>query len=160
MQFLKSKVKGEPERLIQHFQISCSNYPLCWDILNHRYDNKRRIFISHLKNILNIPTIQQKSANHLKRIHDTTYESVNAINLGVDVSSWDPFLVRILVEKLDSETNDDYMDSLKSPRELPVLREFLQFLENKFMSLEISRKNHFNLRIINLIKAHKIIQNR
>ncbi|PZC85571.1 hypothetical protein B5X24_HaOG216679 [Helicoverpa armigera] len=145
MQFLKSKVKGEPERLIQHLQISSSNYALCWDILNHRYDNKRRIFLSHLKNILNIPAIQQKSANHLKRIHDTTYESVNAIkNLGVDVSTWDPFIVCILAEKLDSETNDDYMDSLKSPRELPVLREFLQFLENKFMSLEISRKKQDN----------------
>ncbi|KAH9629862.1 hypothetical protein HF086_005381 [Spodoptera exigua] len=145
MQFLKSKVKGEPERLIQHLRISSSNYALCWDILNHRYDNKRRIFLSHLKNIFNIPAIQQKSANHLKRIHDTTYESVNAIkNLAVDVSTWDPFLVCILAEKLDSETNDDYMDSLKSPRELPVLREFLQFLENKFMSLEISRKKQDN----------------
>lgn len=145
MQFLKSKIKGEPEKLIQHLHISSSNYPVCWSILSHRYDNKRRIFLSHLKNILNIPVSQQKSVSHLKRIHDTTYESVNAIkNLGIDVSTWDPFLVCILTEKLDSETNDDYVDSLKSPRELPVLVEFLQFLENKFISMETSRKKPEN----------------
>ncbi|XP_022827101.1 uncharacterized protein LOC111356845 [Spodoptera litura] len=141
MQFLKSKIKGEPEKLIQHLQISSDNYLVSWNILTHRYDNKRRIFISHLKNLLNIPTSQQKSVSYLKRIHETTYESVNAIrNLGIDVSTWDPFLVCILADKLDPETNDDYIDSLKSPKELPVLEEFLLFLENKFTSLETSRK--------------------
>ncbi|KAJ8703597.1 hypothetical protein PYW07_017521 [Mythimna separata] len=49
MQFLKSKIKGEPEKLIQHLQISSDNYPVCWNILTHRYDNKRRIFISSQK---------------------------------------------------------------------------------------------------------------
>lgn len=145
MQYLKSKIKGEPEKLIQHLQISSDNYPVCWNILNHRYNNKRLIFTSYLNNILNIPANQQQSSNHIKRIHDTTYESVNAIkNLGVDVSSWDPFLVCILSQKLDSDTYEDYLQALKSPRELPVLEDFLNFLETKFMMLETSRKKYEN----------------
>lgn len=41
MQFLKSKIKGEPERLIQHLPISADNYYTCWEILNQRYNNKK-----------------------------------------------------------------------------------------------------------------------
>lgn len=141
MQFLKSKIRGEPEKLIQHLQISSDNYPICWNILNHRYNNKRLIFTSYLNNMLYIPVSQQQSSNHIKRIHDTAFESVNAIkNMGVDVTSWDPFLVCILSQKLDSDTYEDYLQALKSPRELPVLEDFLNFLETKFMMLETSRK--------------------
>lgn len=91
MQFLKSKVKGEAERLIQHLPISSDNYIISWDILSHRYDNKRMIFTSHINILLNLPVSQQASINHIKRIHDTALETMNAIqNLGVDVKSWDP----------------------------------------------------------------------
>lgn len=141
LQFLKSKIKGEPEKLIQHLQISSDNYLVCWQILNHRYDNKRLIFTSHLTNLMNIPISQQQSSQHIKRIHDTTYESINGIrNLGIDISSWDPFLVHLLSQKLDAETYNDYIQSLKSPRDLPILKDFLNFLETKFMMLETSRK--------------------
>ncbi|XP_045496903.1 uncharacterized protein LOC123695185 [Colias croceus] len=143
LQFLKSKVKGEPEKMIQHLQISSDNYLISWNILSHRYDNKRLIFTSHLNNLLNIPNLQYQSYQHIKQIHDITYESINAIeNLGINVSSWDPFLVCILSQKLDTETYNDYMQSLKSPREIPVLKDFLQYLETKFMTLETSRKKH------------------
>ncbi|CAF4958511.1 unnamed protein product [Pieris macdunnoughi] len=144
LQFLKSKVKGEPEKLIQHLQVSSDNYLISWNILSHRYDNKRLIFTSHLNNLLNIPNIQYQSYNHIKRIHDVTNESINAIeNLGINVSSWDPFLVCILSQKLDADTYNEYIQSLKSPRELPVLQDFLQFLETKF-TLETSRKKQEN----------------
>lgn len=40
MQHLKSKVKGEAERLIQHLHISAENYNTAWEILCQRYNNK------------------------------------------------------------------------------------------------------------------------
>lgn len=48
MQFLKSKMKGEAEKLIQHLSISSENYETAWEILNHRYSNKKLISSSHL----------------------------------------------------------------------------------------------------------------
>lgn len=141
MQFLKGKVKGEAERLIQHLPISSDNYIICWEILNHRYDNKRRIFTSHANVFLNLPNIQQQSFSAIKKLHDVTLESLHAIkNLGADISTWDPLLVHILSQKLDSESYSEYIESLKSPRELPVLQDFLTFLENKFTSLETARR--------------------
>lgn len=141
MQFLKSKVKGEAERLIQHLPISSDNYIISWNILSNRYDNKRMIFTSHINILLNLPVSQQASINHIKRIHDTALETMNAIqNLGVDVKSWDPLIVHILGQKLDSDTFSEYNAAIKQPRELLELNEFLAFLEGKFTSMEASRR--------------------
>ena len=48
MQFLKGKVQGESERLIQHLTISSEKYLICWEILNHRYTNKKYICTVHI----------------------------------------------------------------------------------------------------------------
>ncbi|KAF9410678.1 hypothetical protein HW555_010305 [Spodoptera exigua] len=145
MQFLKSKVRGEAERLIQHLQISSDNYNVCWEILNNRYNNKWLIFTSHLDLVLNLPVMQQANVLQIKKIHDTTLECLNSIrNLGVNIDSWDPFIVRILLLKLDADTHDHYLESLKKPRELPNLNEFLSFLESRFTALESSRKKNEN----------------
>ncbi|KAJ8720880.1 hypothetical protein PYW08_006345 [Mythimna loreyi] len=141
MQFLKAKVRGEPERLIQHLHISTENYKVCWDILNHRYNNTNLLFSSHLNILLSLPNMQQQSASQIKKMYDTTNECLNAVkNLGVDVNSWDPFIVHVLALKLDQQTHSEYTDSRKNPRDLPVLSEFMGFLENKFTSLEASRR--------------------
>lgn len=65
MQFLKSKVRGEAERLIQHLSISSNNYAICWDILNNRYNNPKLIFSSHMNILMNLPAAQQVSVNHI-----------------------------------------------------------------------------------------------
>lgn len=141
MQFLKGKVKGEAERLIQHLHISSDNYITCWEILNHRFNNKKKIFTSHMNILLGIPTANYQSANHIKRIYDTSNECLNAIkNIGADIKTWDPLLVHLLSQKLDSETYYEYTKSMKQPRELPNLKEFLDFLESKFTSLESSTR--------------------
>ncbi|KAJ0169306.1 hypothetical protein K1T71_015190 [Dendrolimus kikuchii] len=141
MQFLKGKVRGEAERVIQHLPISSDNYKTCWEILNHRYSNKKLIFTSIMNTLLGLPTTQHQVSGNIKKLHDVALESLHAIkNLGINVSSWDPILVHLLSQKLDSETHGDYITSLKNSRELPVLQEFLDYLESKFTSLETSRR--------------------
>ncbi|CAK1602041.1 unnamed protein product [Parnassius mnemosyne] len=145
MQFLKSKVRGEAERLIQHLQISSDNYIICWDILNNRYNNPKLIFTSHMNILMSLPVPHQASVTNIKKIHDTTQECLNAIkNLGIDISTWDPIIVYLLTQKLDNETHHDYVQSLKCPRELPKLQEFLKFLEQTFTSMESGRRKQDN----------------
>lgn len=146
MQYLKSKVNGEAEKLIQHLEISTVNYDACWDILNNRYNNKKLIFTSYMNNLMNIPAAQQPSVASLKRLHDTTVETVNAIkNLGIDVGTWDPLLIYFLAQKLDPETHNDYITAQKQPRDLPALKDFLAFIECKFTALETTRRKPENI---------------
>ena len=72
MQYLKSKLKGEAERMIQHLPISADNYNICWEILNHRFHHKRIIFIAHANMFLNILSIQQQSFSAFKKMRDAT----------------------------------------------------------------------------------------
>lgn len=137
MQHLKSKVKGEAERLIQHLHISAENYDAAWEILVHRYNNPQALFTHQIEIFLNQPNIIQQSSSQLKRLYDTTTECIHGIHsLGVDTSSWDPLLVHLLCKKLDTQTYSDYKEARKSPRELPTLDEFLNFIECKFVALE------------------------
>ncbi|KAJ8951999.1 hypothetical protein NQ314_007617 [Rhamnusium bicolor] len=39
MQYLKSHVRGEPNRMIQHLQITDVNYDAAWELLKKRYEN-------------------------------------------------------------------------------------------------------------------------
>lgn len=139
MQHLKSKLKGDPERLIQHMSISADNYEASWNIIQQRYDNKRLLFTYHANMLLNQPIIQNPTAQQLKKMHDITVESLHAIdNLNFNTESWDPLLIHILLQKLDPETNQTFTESLDNPRIMPTLDEFLRFIENKFISLESS----------------------
>ncbi|XP_073964611.1 uncharacterized protein [Choristoneura fumiferana] len=145
MQFLKGKLRGEAERLIQHLQISSENYQASWEILNHRYHNQKLIFTSHMNTLMNIPVMQHSSAVQIKRLHDVIKECLNAIkNLGVQIDTWDPILIHILSQKLDAETHKDYMESLQRPRDLPEMSDFLLFLENKFTAMESLRRKQEN----------------
>lgn len=137
MQHLKGRLRGEAEKLVQHLHIAPENYDTCWEILNHRYNNKFLLFTKNFQVFMRQPNLQKQSAFDLKRLYDTTNETINAIhNLGIDTSSWDPILVYVLCEKLDSDTYSEYMQSRSDPREIPTYNQFMDFVENKFMALE------------------------
>lgn len=140
MQHLKTKLKGEAEKLVQHLSVTADNYESCWEIIEHRYDNKRLLFSSYINTLLNQPTIQQFNSQNIKKLHDTTIECVNALhNIGLDLRTWDPIIVHLLVQKLDAATYENYVQCLENPRDFPVLEEFIKFLESKFMALETMR---------------------
>ncbi|XP_022835355.1 uncharacterized protein LOC111362836 [Spodoptera litura] len=142
MQHLKTKLNGEAEKLVQHLSISAENYTSCWEILTHRYDNKRLLFTSYMNTLLNQPSIQYPTATSIRKLHDIMMECLNGLkNIGLDTTNWDPIVVHLLVQKLDSFTYNDYIKEIKNPRNVPELEEFAEFLESKFMSLEALQGN-------------------
>lgn len=152
MQHLKSKLRGEPERLIQHLSITSENYDTAWSILNQRYDNHQLLFTRQIEIFLNQPNITKQSSSELKRLHDVSTECINGIeNLGVDTSTWGPLLVHLIMKKLDPETYKEFQESRKAPRDLSTFSEIKSFLESKFIALEpISRKQDtsFNKHVV------------
>lgn len=147
MQHLKGKLKGEAERLVQHLHISADNYDTAWELLVHRYNNPQLLFTNHIETFLSQPVMQKQTASDIKRLYDTSMESIRAIqNLGIDTTTWDPLLVHHICKKLDQLTLADYKESRKSPRELPLLVELMEFLESKFTALEpIQRRERDNI---------------
>lgn len=143
MQYLKTLVTGEPSKLIQHLQIAEVNYETALKLLQDRYENKRLLLSKLLDKILDIPKISVESAEKIKQLHDTTIECLEAIkNMGVPTSEWGPIISHIIIRKWDGETNRQYEMSVRKPKEIQDFESLMEFLRNRFQSLEaISEAN-------------------
>ncbi|XP_075150806.1 uncharacterized protein LOC142224913 [Haematobia irritans] len=136
MWYLKNHVMGEAASLIAHLAITEDNYPTAWQLLEHRYNNKRVMAATAIQRMLDQPS-GAGSLSALKRLHDTTKQCLAALsNLGLQTSSWDPLLIHLLVKKLDKSVHSQYEQMIKNPKELQTISDFLSFLENYFHTLE------------------------
>ena len=70
MQYLKTYIRDEPSRIIQHPQITENNYETARELLTKRFSHTRLIVSKLLDRILDQPTIQEESAEKLKKFHD------------------------------------------------------------------------------------------
>lgn len=102
-----------------------------------RYDNKRALVNSEIKRLMNIEKQQRETAEQIKNMVSIINEGLNALkNLKIDTTTWDPILLHIFTQKLSSETNRLWQDSIQEPTEIPKITAFLTFLENRFRTLE------------------------
>ena len=70
MHQLKTTVLGNAGRLINHLETTGENYEDAWQLLIHRYQNKRQLATNHVNEILNAPIIHSESATAIKTMHD------------------------------------------------------------------------------------------
>jgi len=134
--YLKTVLSGEAERLIKHLALTERNYAAAWDLLNDRYDNKRVLTATLVQQLVEYSNVTS-DAKSIKSFHDLIQENLSALrNVDLDVDSWDPILLQILVKKLDRHTHVLYESQIKNPRELQSMKDFLKFLEQRFQALE------------------------
>lgn len=151
LHYLKSHLIGEAEQLLRHISITASNYKTCWELLLHRYNNRKYLANCILKRFMSQKNILVESSAAVKDLLDTTNECINGLkNLDVDVSSWDVIIIYIVSLKLDTESRKLWEVQIsKLTDELPKLSDFLGFLDQRFRSLEF-----LNNKIIKPVKVH------
>lgn len=97
---------------------TAENYKSCYDLLASRYNNKRETLGNLIDAMLNLPKSNMETSAELRKIHDTTNESMMAIqNLGFDTTSWDPLVSHIISKKLSKDTIKHYECSLSDVKE-------------------------------------------
>ncbi|KAL7726458.1 hypothetical protein ACLKA6_001080 [Drosophila palustris] len=102
MWYLKTSVVGETERMIRQIDLKEDNYLHAWNILVDTYDNPRDIATTVLNRFLNQQAIND-NVKSLKELYIVTMESLASLKgLGIDISTWDPILIEVLRNKLDS----------------------------------------------------------
>lgn len=80
----------------------------------------------------------------LRKLHDTTTEAVLAIKgTGINTDSWDPFLIHILISKLNKDTIKHYECQLNNIKEVSTLKEFLTYVESRSLAIAAS-ESKFN----------------
>lgn len=140
LHYLKSSVTGEAEVLLKPIQITQSNYEQAWSVLKTRYGNKRLIINSVLKKLFSQRKINTQSANQIKSLLDVTTDCLNNLqNLNIITSSWDPIIIFIVIQKMDTETHKEWEQTVCTNEDdkLPTWDDLRQFMQSKYRTLEL-----------------------
>lgn len=135
--YLKGVLGDEPLLLIKNLRATNDNYKSAWEILEKRYNNKRKIIYTHYRSILDMPPMSIESAQTLRSMLDTVNSSMAAIKIHYpDLGQLNEFIVFILSQKLDKESRKHWEEHLKASTELPQFNTFKSFLEIRFNILD------------------------
>lgn len=134
--YLKSYLKQEPLNLINNLALISDNFEVAVNILKQRYENKFLIINSHLKNLIELPSLQKCTTNNLREFLTKIKQNVESLkNLKLPVDQWDIILIYIFCSKLDYNSRKAFEVERKSDV-LPTLKEFQEFLEKRCSVLE------------------------
>ncbi|CAG7832883.1 unnamed protein product, partial [Allacma fusca] len=105
LQYLKSSVKGEAEKLLSTVQVIGTNYSTALQILEERYQNEREIVFDHIKRLVTQPNVNADSAKSLRDLVDTTSQCIGALSaLNRNPENWNDIIVYLMLQKLDADT--------------------------------------------------------
>ena len=134
--YLTSSLKGEAAALIKHYALIAENYASAWSALTERYDKPYMITSSIINKILQSEKIKPCHSN-MRSVSDLFNESINSLdNLGSYAKSRYPWVIRLLLDKLDNATAERWATSC-SDESSPSLKPFLSFLEDKCNAYDI-----------------------
>ena len=83
--YLHSYLDGEAFRTIQGIKLIDKTYPEAQEVLRKRYDNKQRIILAHMNELLNIKKVERdRDLRGLRRLYDYTESHVRSLQ-GLDI---------------------------------------------------------------------------
>ncbi|CAI6373632.1 unnamed protein product [Macrosiphum euphorbiae] len=140
--YLKSRLEGEPLKLIGNLMLTDSNYTLALSQLTARYSNRRVIAEHHLEQIFNAPNAFFGDGNSIRKLLNNIIEATGALqNLSFAVDQWDPILLHLLQKKLDSHLRSQW-ELLVDTTEDPTVVEFTTFLTKYCKSATVTESQY------------------
>ncbi|XP_058457001.1 uncharacterized protein LOC131434350 [Malaya genurostris] len=136
MQYLVSYLEGDARRLVSSFPISDANYREAWATLTNFYDKKKYTVFALVREFVDQSAINTASSSNLRRLVTTSDDVVRQLNaLGDEFNTRDPWLIHLLLEKIDKETRSLWAQRIID-MENPTFEEFLKFLDDRCDALE------------------------
>ncbi|XP_076287410.1 uncharacterized protein LOC143212450 [Lasioglossum baleicum] len=135
--YLTASLSGEAAQLIQRVPISGSNFHRAWELLQHRYENRKLLVDSQFDQLFSLKEIRSHTAGEITRILNcmcNVSSTLNSLDIPVDDSS--VWMVQYVVRTLDDHTLKHWERSIGSRTDPPTLSEFLEFLEKTIRTLE------------------------
>lgn len=139
--YLQSCLQGEAAQVLHSLEICESNYNEAIKLLRERYENKRVLIHSHVRNLFEMPSITKESYPNLRKLIDNVVRNLRALtSLQQPVDHWDTLLIYLIAQKLDNNTRKEW--EIFNKQDSPTFEDFISFLKNKCQVLEtIDNKN-------------------
>ncbi|KAG8174211.1 hypothetical protein JTE90_015693 [Oedothorax gibbosus] len=137
-QYLKSLLADTPATLIRHMPMAESSYDEAWNKIVQRYGKNKKIVTSLITTFLSQPKITNATDSALRKLADTTDVVIRGLKtLHENAASRDPWLIHLLLEKVDQETCRVWAEKV-AEEDFPTVESFIEFLNNCSYALEIS----------------------
>ncbi|XP_025997196.2 uncharacterized protein LOC105199694 [Solenopsis invicta] len=141
LQYLRASLTGDAGKVVDSLEISDVNYEVAWTLLKERYDNKRVIVQSHIKALIELPSMAKENHVELRKIADGAARHLHALQaLKRPTDKWDDLLIHVLSSKLDAVTLREWQSSLVG-NELPTQKQFFDFITRQCQMLEATGKS-------------------
>jgi hypothetical protein len=103
--YLIASLKNEARDLVRNLQITNDNFIVAWQLVTHRYNNKRLIATMHAKHLCQMPQVKKGDASSLRHLINHVSSHMNEIQaLSVNVPVQDLMLNHMMTATLDNET--------------------------------------------------------
>ncbi|KAJ8972049.1 hypothetical protein NQ317_001519 [Molorchus minor] len=130
MHYLVSSLSGGAMSLANGLLPTANNYPILWNALIEKYDDKRTLAITYLYQILDFKPIQGENLNSLNFFMEKIDSSVQAL-LKLQLQDLSDFIITtISLSKLDSETQKLFERSLVSGS-IPSYKKLSDFIKEQ-----------------------------
>lgn len=138
MHYLASALKGRALDSIGNIAITADNFPIAWETLTKRFENKHRLLASHFSTLLGLPFLTKESASDLQSLVDKVNISVSSLkNLDRSPSDlWNDFLVHLCVQKLDPAVRKAWNLKTCDSDIPPTFEDLTKFLATRIRALE------------------------
>ncbi|KAK9886755.1 hypothetical protein WA026_018407 [Henosepilachna vigintioctopunctata] len=124
--YLTSVLRGPPSNILKNLPIIDDNYPIAYNSLVSRYENKRLLANAYWKEINHFRPITNDRS--LRNLLDCFHENLSALKmLTLPVDNWDFILMQMLMERLDYDTLKVFEREYASS-EIPTYKELRDIL--------------------------------
>jgi hypothetical protein len=138
-QYLISSLTGEPLNLVKAVTLSEENYPIAYNALVDRYENKRKLSYHYWNTLNQLPKLTSESASGLRKLSDKFKENRSALMaLNLAESLEDFMWFQLLLEKLDPDTRKLFESDIRTlgPAEIPKFKQLADFIEGQCRVLD------------------------
>ncbi len=127
--YLQNSLKGGSAKgVIEGLAGTGEHYSKAVDCLKSRYDRPRLIHQSHVKMIIETPSLRDDSGKELRRLHDVLHQHLRALD-AVESEPHSRFITSMIQLKLDSNTLFEWQKHTQNTIEVPSFQEILEFID-------------------------------
>ncbi len=132
LQYLIGLLRGKAKDDVQYVEITANNYDGVWEKMKEKYDKKKLIVSALIKRFLDQPNVtSHDDPASVRKLADTSEEVLRGLQMsGEDAQKRDPWLIHILLSKLDHETKLAWARQTSNVN-FPDIQTFLNFLNQR-----------------------------
>lgn len=129
--YMKRSLIGSAERVLSGWQITGDSYNEAYNTLVNVYDNRYRIVMSHLEEIMQLESCKMETIEGIRKLIDTTHRVLRQLNvMACPVQKWDNVIAFLFISRMAPRTLEAW-ETTQDLRDMPIFEDILKFLERR-----------------------------